>query len=76
MEWITSLNDYAGLLALLALLAAILVPFIIYHMEKKEASRAAQDELNAMESNSHFPMSIEERKYYTRKSVLEKKARK
>lgn len=31
-----------------------------------------KDELEAMQDNSRFPMSFEEREYYTKKSKLEK----
>ena len=55
---IESLNNYAGLFSLLAVLAAIVVPIVIHKRERQD--------------NSRFPMSFEEREYYTKKSKLEK----
>ena len=69
---IESLNNYAGLFSLLAVLAAIVVPIAIHKMERKEERLAMKDELEAMQDNSRFPMSFEEREYYTKKSKLEK----
>ena len=69
---IESLNNYAGLFSLLAVLAAIVVPVVIHKTERKEERLAMKDELEAMQDNSRFPMSFEEREYYTKKSKLEK----
>ena len=69
---IESLNNYAGLFSLLAVLAAIVVPIGIHKRERKEERLAMKDELEAMQDNSRFPMSFEEREYYTKKSKLEK----
>ena len=69
---IESLNNYAGLFSLLAVLAAIVVPIVIHKRERKEERLAMKDELEAMQDNSRFPMSFEEREYYTKKSILEK----
>ncbi len=69
------LTQYSGLFSLLAVIAAIIVPVFIYHKEKRDQRKDAQDELDAMEDNVRFPMSMDERRYYTRKSVLEKKSR-
>ena len=66
------LNDYAGLFSLLAVIAAIIVPFAIYKMERKNEKQAMKDELEAMQHYSQHPMRIEEREYYTKKSKLEK----
>lgn len=76
MELLESLNEYAGLLSLLAVVAAIIVPILIYKKEQRNARQEAQDELEAMNDMQRFPMSIEERKRYEHKAVLEKKARK
>ena len=69
---IESLNNYAGLFSLLAVLAAIVVPIVIHKRERKEERLAMKDELEAMQDNSRFPMSFEEREYYTKKSKFEK----
>ena len=69
---IESLNNYAGLFSLLAVLAAIVVPIVIHKRERKEERLPMKDELEAMQDNSRFPMSFEEREYYTKKSKLEK----
>lgn len=66
------LNNYSGLFALLAFLAAAIVPFCIYRNQKKDDRRAMKDELDAMNDISQFPMSHEEREYYTKKRKFEK----
>lgn len=76
MELLESLNDYAGLLSLLAVVAAIIVPILIYKKEQRNARQEAQDELDAIESTSSIPMSIEEKQYFSRKSYLSKRAKK
>lgn len=69
------LNQYSGLFSLLAVFAAIIIPVIIYQKEKCDQRKDAQDELDAMKDNGKFPMSMEDRNYYIRRSVLEKKTR-
>ena len=69
---IESLNNYAGLFSFLAVLAAVIVPIVIYKWERKNERQAMKDELEAMRENSHFPMTIEEREYYTKQGKLEK----
>jgi hypothetical protein len=69
---IESLNNYAGLFSLLAVLVSFFVPIVIYKKERKAKRLAMKDELEAMQDNSRFPMSFEEREYYTKKSILEK----
>lgn len=71
-EMIESLNNYAGLFSFLAVLAAVIVPIVIYKWERKNERQAMKDELEAMRENSHFPMTIEEREYYTKQGKLEK----
>ena len=72
-EAIKSLNDYAGLFSLLAMIAAIIVPYCVYKKERNDRSnaerQAMQDELEAIEQNSRFPMSIEAREYFTKKRL-------
>lgn len=72
VDFIEGLNDYAGLFSLLAVLAAVFVPFIIYKKERKSERQAMKDELEAMQDNSHFPMTYEEREYYTKRDKLRK----
>lgn len=72
MEWIKSLNDYAGLFSLLALVATVVVPIIIYIVQKKGERQAMQDEYDAMMGAARFPMDAEQRKFYTKKQKLEK----
>lgn len=69
MEW---LNNYAGLFSLLAVIAAILVPCLIYRKERMNERQAMKDELDSINNIEQFPMTMDERKYYTKKSVLEK----
>ena len=72
------LNEYSGLFSLLAVVASIVsigVSVMIYRKQKKEQLQDLQDEYEAIESNSKFPMSIAEREYYSRKNYLEKKLR-
>ena len=83
------LNEYSGLFSLLAVVAsvvAIVVSVVIFNKQKKEQEKYyykqqqdhlqdLQDEYEAIESNSMFPMSLAERKYYGRKRYLEKKLR-
>lgn len=68
----TGLNDYSGLFALLAFLAAVIVPFCIYRKQKKDDRQAMRDEYDARNDVSRFPMSPEDREYYTKKGKLEK----
>ncbi len=67
-----SLNEYAGLFSLLAVFASVIVPFVIYKKERKDEKQAMKDELEAMQSNSRFAMSFEEREYFTKQAKLEK----
>lgn len=76
IEWIYSLNAYAGLFSLLAVIAAIVVPYAIYKKGRKDERQAMQDELDAMNDMSRFPMDTDYRNYQIRKSVLEKGVKK
>lgn len=70
------LNEYSGFFSLLAVVAsivAIVVSVMIYRKQKKDYLQDLQDEYEAIESTSMFPMSLAERGYYGRKSFLEKK---
>ena len=67
------LNNYAGLFALLALVAAIVVPYTIYRKEKADERRALQDELEAMDESAQTPFSMEEKSFFAKKNALKKK---
>ncbi len=72
------LNEYSGLFSLLAVVASvvsIVVSVMIYRKQKKEHLQDLQDEYEAIEKTSIFPMSIAEKEYYSRKNYLEKKLR-
>jgi lipopolysaccharide export system protein LptC len=73
MEWlfnfIESLNDYAGLFALLA----VIVPCVIYWKQRRNERQAMQDELDAMNEHTIFPMSGIEKMTYTREVYLRKR---
>ena len=70
------LNNLAGLFSLLAVLAAVIVPIVLYKKGRKNERQAMQDELDAMNANAQFPMSENEREFYIRKTVLEKRSKK
>lgn len=72
---IERLNDYAGLFSLLAVLAATIVPVVIYRKTRKNEREDMRDELKAMNDVSGFPMTEGEREYYTKRTSLEKKLR-
>ncbi len=76
MELLKSLNEFAGFFSLLAAIAAIVIPFIIYRIERKNARQDALDKLDAINSNSRFPMPQDLKGFYTEKSYLEKKIEK
>jgi len=67
------LNQFAGLFSLLAVIAAVVVPIIIYKIQRRNERQDAIDEYDAMMENSDFPMSIEQREYFAKKSQLEKR---
>lgn len=67
-EFIDVLNSYSGLLALLA----VIVPIIIYVVERLNRRKELRDELDAMHEWDGFPMSMEERKNISRESWLKK----
>lgn len=73
IKFIHWLNDYAGLFSLLAVLAAIFVPYRIYRKQRNDEYQSLKDELDSMAEINRFPMSHSERELYTRKSILEKR---
>lgn len=72
MEIFLWLNQFAGILSLCAVLAAIIVPYRIYKKQRKDDLQSIKDELESIEEISRFPMSSSERELYTRKSLLER----
>lgn len=72
MEILLWLNQFAGILSLCAVLAAIIVPYIIYKKQRKDELQSIKDELDSIEEIGRFPMSSSERELYTRKFLLEK----
>jgi len=78
------LNDYSGLFAFLAVVVSIVIPFVIYKMQRKdeqiaelkrliEDQRNVQDELDSFNAHSPFPMSEMERLKQSRISFLERR---
>ena len=76
MDLIHSLNEYAGLFSLPAVIAAVVIPIVIYNWGKDDERQAMQDELDALEENSHYPMPMDMKNYFTRKSLLNRRLRK
>lgn len=72
MDLITLLNDFAGLFALLALIATIVVPIVLYKKQKQDERQAMQDELDAMNNLDRFPFTDSQRQHHLRKYILEK----
>lgn len=76
MEWI---NENSGLLSLVAAIAAvagIFVPFIIRWLDKKEKRQELLDEYEIRKDIEKVPMSYEERGYFAHKEILKKKLKK
>lgn len=67
------LNSCAGLLSLLAVLAAIIVPIVIYKKQRQSERQDLQDELDAMNEVAKLPFYENAKKYYLKKGILEKK---
>lgn len=82
MEWLQQfidfLNDNAGVIAFLSFLVAIFVPWMIYLKQrndtKKAAKQDAQDQLDAMDEVSRFPINSAAHQHYAKKEYLRKKA--
>jgi hypothetical protein len=76
MEWI---NENSGLLSLVAAIAAvagIFVPFIIRWLDKKEKRQELLEEYDIRKSMDIFPMSHEEREFYAQREILKNKLKK
>lgn len=82
MEWLQQfidfLNDNAGVIAFLSFLVAIFVPWMIYLKQRNDTSKAAkqdaQDQLDAMDEVSRFPINSAAHQHYAKKEYLRKKA--
>ena len=70
---IESLNSCAGLLSLSAVLAAIIVPIIIYKKQRQSEKQDLQDELDAMNEFSRHSFDADSRMFYIKRSALDKK---
>lgn len=68
-----SLNQYAGLFSLLAVLAAIIVPYRIYRKQRLDEYQSNRDELDAMNEAGRFAMTGDERERFSKRTFLEKK---
>ena len=56
-EFIESLNDYAGLFSLLA----VIVPILLYLLGRRDYKKTIRNKLEASNENYIFPMSESER---------------
>ena len=82
MEWLQQfidfLNDNAGVIAFLSFLVAIIVPWMIYLKQRNDTNKAArqdaQDQLDAMDEVSRFPINSAAHQHYAKKEYLRKKA--
>lgn len=82
MEWLQQfidfLNDNAGVIAFLSFLVAIFVPWMIYLKQRNDTHKAArqdaQDQLDAMDEVSRFPINSAAHQHYAKKEYLRKKA--
>jgi hypothetical protein len=81
MEWLAQfielITDNAGVIAVFSFVAAIVVPIVIYRMQRQDAIRDAkqdaQDQLDAMNEVSRFSFTEEGRKHYAKKGYLQRK---
>lgn len=81
MEWLQQfidfLNDNAGVIAFLSFLVAIFVPWMIYLKQRNDTNKAArqdaQDQLDAMDEVSRFPINSAAHQHYAKKQYLRKK---
>ena len=76
-QFIVFLNNNAGVIAVFSMAAAIIVPIVIYRMQRqdaiRDAKRDAQDQLDAMDEVSRLPFTEEGRKHYAKKGYLQRK---
>ena len=57
---------------MLALVAAIIVPYIIYRWQKKDERQKMQDEYDALQRSLRVPLTKEQREIHIKQEVLEK----
>ena len=77
MEWLQQfidfLNDNAGVIAFLSFLVAIFVPWMIYLKQRNDTNKAArqdaQDQLDAMDEVSRFPINSAAHQHYAKKRI-------
>ena len=60
-EFIDGLNEYAGLFSLLAVLAAVIIPMIVYWLERRSYKKSIRNKLEASKEHYVFPMSESEK---------------
>lgn len=76
MEYITQvidiINENSGIVAFIS----IIVSIILYKMNRRKERKSMQNELEAMNEHSIFPVSDSERPLYIRKRTLEKNLKK
>ena len=76
-QFIVFLNNNAGVIAVFSMAAAIIVPIVIYRMQRqdviRDAKQDAQDQLDAMHEVSRFSFTEEGRKHYAKKGYLQRK---
>lgn len=70
MEW---LNYFSGLFALLALIASVVIPFVIYRNQKKDKLKDYKDEYEAIQRLKNFSMTSNERERFAREFYLKEK---
>ncbi|SIO33377.1 hypothetical protein [Fibrobacter sp. UWB11] len=71
LEWI---NQNSGLFSLLAVVASVIVPIVIYKKQRKDEMRSMQDELDAIKEmdSTPFPMSDGMRAKHAKINYLQK----
>lgn len=67
---IAELNNYAGLLSLLAVIAAIVVPWIMYRKTAKSHKQEMINEYEARKGQQRFHLPHEMRESYIREETL------
>lgn len=72
MEYIRNIIDFININSGIFALLAVIVSVFIYKRQRYHDKKAMQDELDAMDECSRFPMSDGESQRYIRKYVLEK----
>lgn len=71
-EFIDGLNKYAGLFSLLAVLAAVIIPILIYYLERRDYKKTIRNKFEASNENYIFPMSESERERQRQMSAWSK----